>query len=40
MQNVAGFSLIRSGSAYLPATADIIVVAGISSKLFAPAPAR
>jgi MFS family permease len=35
MQNVLGFSPIRSGSAYLPVTAGIIVVAGISSRLFA-----
>ncbi len=35
MQNVIGFSPIRSGSAYLPVTAGIIVAAGISSKLFA-----
>ncbi len=35
MQNVLGFSPIRSGSAYLPVTAGIIVAAGISSKLFA-----
>jgi len=35
MQNVLGFSPVRSGSAYLPVTAGIIVAAGISSKLFA-----
>jgi len=35
MQNVLSFSPIRSGSAYLPVTAAIIVTAGISSKLFA-----
>ena len=35
MQNVAGFSPIRSGSAYLPATAGVVAAAGISSKLFA-----
>jgi MFS family permease len=35
MQNVIGFSPVRSGSAYLPATAGIIVAAGISSQLFA-----
>jgi predicted MFS family arabinose efflux permease len=35
MQNVLGFSPVRSGSAYLPVTAGIIVTAGISSKLFA-----
>ena len=34
MQNVLGFSPIRSGSAYLPVTAGIIVTAGISSQLF------
>jgi predicted MFS family arabinose efflux permease len=34
-QNVLGFSPIRSGSAYLPVTAGIIVAAGISSQLFA-----
>jgi EmrB/QacA subfamily drug resistance transporter len=34
MQNVLGFSPIRSGSAYLPVTAAIIVTAGISSRLF------
>ena len=35
MQNVVGFSPIRSGSAYLPVTAGIVVAAGISSQLFA-----
>ena len=35
MQNVVGFSPIRSGSAYLPVTAGIVVAAGISSRLFA-----
>jgi EmrB/QacA subfamily drug resistance transporter len=35
MQNVLGFSPIRSGSAYLPFTVGIIVAAGISSQLFA-----
>jgi EmrB/QacA subfamily drug resistance transporter len=35
MQNVIGFSPVRSGSAYLPVTAGIIVAAGISSRLFA-----
>ena len=35
MQNVVGFSPIRSGLAYLPVTAGIIVAAGISSRLFA-----
>jgi predicted MFS family arabinose efflux permease len=35
MQNVIGFSPIRSGSAYLPVTAGIIVAAGVSSQLFA-----
>jgi predicted MFS family arabinose efflux permease len=35
MQDVLGFSPIRSGSAYLPVTAGIIVAAGISSRLFA-----
>jgi EmrB/QacA subfamily drug resistance transporter len=35
MQNVLGFSPIRSGSAYLPVTAGIIVTAGASSQLFA-----
>jgi MFS family permease len=35
MQNVLGFSPIRSGSAYLPVTAGIVVAAGISSQLFA-----
>jgi predicted MFS family arabinose efflux permease len=35
MQNVIGFSPVRSGSAYLPVTAGIIVAAGISAKLFA-----
>ncbi len=35
MQNVLGFSPIRSGSAYLPVTAGIIVAAGVSAKLFA-----
>src|SRR5262249_15772488 len=35
MQNVLGFSPIRSGSAYLPVTAGIIVAAGVSSQLFA-----
>jgi MFS family permease len=35
MQNVLGYSPIRSGSAYLPVTAGIAVAAGISSRLFA-----
>jgi EmrB/QacA subfamily drug resistance transporter len=35
MQNVVGFSPIRSGSAYLPVTVGIIFAAGISSQLFA-----
>ena len=35
MQNVLGFSPVRSGSAYLPVTAGIIVAAGVSSRLFA-----
>ena len=35
MQNVLGYSPIRSGSAYLPVTAGIVVAAGISSRLFA-----
>jgi len=35
MQNVVGFSPIRSGSAYLPVTAGIVVAAGISARLFA-----
>jgi MFS family permease len=35
MQNVLGFSPVRSGSAYLPVTAGIIVAAGVSSQLFA-----
>jgi hypothetical protein len=35
MQDVAGYSPIRSGSAYLPVTAGIVVAAGISSRLFA-----
>jgi len=35
MQNVVGFSPIRSGSAYLPVTAGIMVTAGVSSRLFA-----
>ena len=35
MQNVLGFSLIRSGSAYLPVTAGIVVAAGTSFRLFA-----
>jgi MFS family permease len=35
MQNIVGFSPIRSGSAYLPVTAGIIVAAGVSSKLLA-----
>ena len=34
MQDVLGFSPIRSGSAYLPVTAGIVVAAGISSRLF------
>ena len=33
MQNVFGYSPIRSGSAYLPVTAGIILAAGISSQL-------
>jgi hypothetical protein len=35
MQNVLGFSPVRSGSAWLPVTAGIVVAAGISSRLFA-----
>jgi MFS family permease len=35
MQNILGYSPIRSGSAYLPVTAGIIVAAGVSSRLFA-----
>jgi MFS family permease len=35
MQDVLGFSPIRSGSGYLPVTAGIVVAAGVSSKLFA-----
>jgi EmrB/QacA subfamily drug resistance transporter len=35
MQNVVGFSPLRSGSAYLPVTAAIVAAAGISSRLFA-----
>jgi len=35
MQNVVGYSPIRSGSAYLPVTIGIAVAAGISAKLFA-----
>jgi hypothetical protein len=35
MQNVLGYSPIRSGSAYLPVTVGIIVAAGLSSQLFA-----
>jgi EmrB/QacA subfamily drug resistance transporter len=35
MQDVVGFSPIRSGSAYLPVTAGIMVAAGVSSRLFA-----
>jgi EmrB/QacA subfamily drug resistance transporter len=35
MQNVLGFSPIRSGSAYLPVTAVIMVAAGTFSRLFA-----
>jgi len=35
MQNVIGYGPIRSGSAYLPVTAGIIVAAGVSAKLFA-----
>jgi EmrB/QacA subfamily drug resistance transporter len=33
MQNVLGYSPIRSGSAYLPVTAGIILAAGLSSQL-------
>jgi EmrB/QacA subfamily drug resistance transporter len=40
MQNVLGYSPIRSGSAYLPVTAGIAVAAGISSRLFARAGTR
>jgi EmrB/QacA subfamily drug resistance transporter len=40
MQNVIGFSPIRSGSAYLPVTAGIMIAAGISSRLFARAGTR
>jgi MFS family permease len=35
MQNVLGFSPIRSGSAYLPVTAGIVVAAAVSAQLFA-----
>jgi EmrB/QacA subfamily drug resistance transporter len=35
MQNVLGFSPIRSGSAYLPVTVGIVVAAAVSSQLFA-----
>jgi MFS family permease len=35
MQNVLAYSPIRSGSAYLPVTAGIVVAAGISSQSFA-----
>jgi MFS family permease len=35
MQDVVGYGPIRSGSAYLPVTASIVVAAGISSRLFA-----
>jgi EmrB/QacA subfamily drug resistance transporter len=35
MQNVLGYSPIRSGSAYLPVTAGIAAAAGLSAKLFA-----
>jgi EmrB/QacA subfamily drug resistance transporter len=35
MQNVIGYGPVRSGSAYLPVTAGIIVAAGVSAKLFA-----
>ena len=34
MQDVVGYSPIRSGSAYLPVTAGIVAAAGISSRLF------
>jgi EmrB/QacA subfamily drug resistance transporter len=33
MQNVIGYSPIRSGSAYLPVTAGIVLAAGVSSQL-------
>ena len=33
MQNVLGFTPIRSGSAYLPVTAGIAIAAGLSTKL-------
>ncbi|GAA4673282.1 MFS transporter [Phytohabitans rumicis] len=33
MQNVLGYSPIRSGSAYLPVTAGIVVAAGLSTRL-------
>jgi EmrB/QacA subfamily drug resistance transporter len=35
MQNVLGYSPIRSGSAYLPVTVGIAFAAGVSSQLFA-----
>ncbi len=38
MQNVLGYSAIKTGAAYLPVTAGVIVSAGVSSKIF-PAPA-
>ena len=34
MQNVLGYSPLRTGLSYLPVTAGVIVAAGISSKLF------
>jgi MFS family permease len=33
MQNVLGFTPIRSGSAYLPVTAGIVLAAGLSAQL-------
>jgi EmrB/QacA subfamily drug resistance transporter len=40
MQNVLGFSPLRTGLSYLPVTAGVIVAAGICSKLFPRAGTR
>jgi EmrB/QacA subfamily drug resistance transporter len=35
MQNVLGFSQLQAGTAYLPATAGVVISSGIASQLFA-----
>jgi EmrB/QacA subfamily drug resistance transporter len=40
MQNVLGYSQIKAGSAYLPATVGVAISSGVASKLFARAGTR